>query len=97
MGSSSTSGAAGTGGDGGGGAADRSLLGYLLLARVLHLLQMKGSWGIFFSLKKTRKRQTVEKTFIECNKKPSDQRPAVGAGCWIHLGKAETPSALISR
>lgn len=58
MGSSSTTGAAGTGGDGGGGAADRSLLGYLLLARVLHLLQMKGSWGIIFSLKKKNKEKT---------------------------------------
>lgn len=77
--------AAGTGGDGSGGAAgtdtwQKFLLGNLPLAPALHLLQMEDSEGwrdflIYFFKKK--KRQNIEKIFIECKRKPSDQRPAL--------------------
>lgn len=75
-----------TGGDGSGGAAgtdtwQKFLLGNLPLAPAPHLLQMEDNVGgdflVYFKKNPTIKRQNIEKIFIECKRKPSDQRPAL--------------------
>lgn len=77
------------------------LLGYLLLAHVLNICDTSRVVGedyfliiLFF---KKEKRQTVENTFIECNRKPSDTDPLSDWAAGSALERLKNPSALTTR